>query len=215
MIGPARLGELTAQRRTLVSVASYDRHARAYQQAHRRARPLADARWFAQLAGQGALVLDVGCGPASDLRLLRDQGLKPLGVDLSFGALTEARLLMPRHPLVQAPYERLPFRIRVFGGLWMSGAFVHLPRAAWRPTFARLLTYLDAGPVYFSCVRGQGDLQPVNDPVLGRIYRSDATEDEIGQLLGSHRLNDVRVQARPDLLPERNRTWVVGRGWLR
>jgi SAM-dependent methyltransferase len=73
-------------------------------------RPVADVRRFADVRQRDDLVLDAGCGPANDLRLLRDAGVHPVGVDLSLGALREARMLLPRHPLVQAPLQDLPFR---------------------------------------------------------------------------------------------------------
>jgi hypothetical protein len=60
--------------------------------------------------------------------------------------------------VVQTPLHDLPFRPRCFGGLWLSGTFTHLPRAAWRPTFAALLAFLDSGPVYLSGYRGNDDL---------------------------------------------------------
>lgn len=195
--------------RTLTSIAAYDDRAVEYQRSLRHRRPIQDVRRFAKLAERGALVLDVGCGPASDLRALVDAGLHPVGVDLAMGSLHEARTLLPRHPLVRAPFERLPFEPRSFGGLWMSASFIHLPRAQWRDTFADLLGYLDRGPVYFSCIRGTRDLEPVEDPVLGPLFRSDATEDEVEALFTSHGLRDVQIELRPDPVLDRKRPWVV------
>jgi SAM-dependent methyltransferase len=200
--------------RTLASVAAYDRHAGAYQVSLRLKRPVADVRRFAAFAQRDDLVLDAGCGPANDLRLLRDAGVHPVGLDLSMGSLTEARMLLPRHPLVRAPLDDPPFRRRSFGGLWLSSAFTHLPRAAWRPTFARLLSLLDGGPVYLSCLRGSADLEPVDDPVLGPVYVSSATETEIEALFTSHGLTDVTVEVRPDPIVDRRRPWVVALGRL-
>jgi SAM-dependent methyltransferase len=200
--------------RTLASVAAYDQHARAYQESLRLRRPVADVRRFAAFARRGDLVLDAGCGPANDLRLLRDARLHPVGVDLALGALQEARLLLPRHPLVQAPLHRLPFRPRSFGGLWLSGAFTHLPRAAWRPTFASLLPYLARGPVYLSCFRGTQDLVPLDDPVLGEVFVSGAVEAEVQALFSSHGLRDVSIEVRPDPVVDRRRLWVVALGRL-
>lgn len=198
--------------RTAASIAAYDEHARAYQEQLRRRRPLRDVIRFAALAPKGALVLDAACGPANDLRALSDVGLKPVGVDLSFGALQEARLLLPKHPLVRAPLDRLPFRERAFRGLWLSAAFVHLPRSEWRSTLANLLRYVGRGPVYFSCIRGTADLAPVDDPVLGRVYRTDASEQQVDSLLASPGLRDIQVELRPDPLVDRKRPWVVGFG---
>ncbi len=200
--------------RTLRSVAAYDEHARAYQESLRLKRPVADVRRFAAFATKGDLVLDAGCGPANDLRLLRDAGVHPVGLDLSAGALLEARMLLPRHPLVRARYDTLPFRPRSFGGLWLSGAFTHLPRAAWRDTFAGLLDMVARGPIYLSCLRGTGDLRALVDPVLGEVDVSEATEVEIERLLTSNGLRDVTVEVRPDPILDRRRLWVVALGRL-
>ncbi len=205
---------LTLDERTLKSVAAYDAHAREYQETLRRRRPVADVRRFAAFTTRGDLVLDAGCGPANDLRLLRDVGVHPVGVDLSMGALTEARMLLPRHPLVRAPLHDLPFRPRVFGGLWLSGSFNHLPRDQWRETLDSLMRLLARGPVYFSCVRGTDDLAEVDEPIIGRVYRSDATEDEVEALLAAHGLKDLQVEVRPDPLLDRRRPLVVALGHL-
>ena len=198
--------------RTRTSIAAYDEHAQAYQRAFRLKRPVADARRFGDLAERGALVLDAGCGPGTDLRVLADLGVHPVGLDLSMGALRHARVLLPRHPLVLAPMEDPPLKSRSFGGLWLSSAFTHLPRAQWRQTLATLLGLLDTGPVYFSCYRGTADLEPVDDQVLGPIHRSQATEDEVEALLTSHGLVDVSVEVRPDPIVDRRRPWVVALG---
>lgn len=198
--------------RTRVSVAAYDAHAAEYQSALRLKRPVVDVRRFADMAERDTLVLDAGCGPASDLRLLRDAGVHPVGVDLALGALREARMLLPRHPLVQAPIQDLPFKPRSFGGLWLSGALTNLPRGAWRAVFASLLELLDGGPVYLSCYQGTRDLAEVDDPILGRLHISEAAEQEIDALFASHGLTEVSVEIRPDPILDRRRPWVVALG---
>ena len=200
--------------RTRRSVAAYDEHARDYQLSLRLKRPVADVRRFAAFARRDDLVLDVGCGPANDLRLLRDAGVHPVGVDLSMGALYEARMLLPRHPLVRAPLDDLPFRPRSFGGLWISGGFAHIPRGRWRSTFAALVELLDHGPVYFSCYRGNADLAPLDDPTLGEVFVSEALEPEVEALLASHGVTDLTVEVRPDPILDRRRPWVVALGRL-
>ncbi len=198
--------------RTSEAIALYDKHATEYQEALRRKRPVADLRRFAALTQRDDLVLDAGCGPASDLRLLRDAGVHPVGVDLSRGALTEARMLLPRHPLVVAPLQRLPFRPRSFGGLWLSGSFNHLRRDEWAPTMASLMRLLDRGPVYFSCIQGNRDLAPVEDPILGRVHRTDATEADVEAMMSAQGLRDLQVDLRPDPLLGKRRPWVVALG---
>ena len=200
--------------RTVASVDAYDRHARAYQESLRLKRPVADVRRFAAFARRDDLVLDGGCGPANDLRLLRDAGVHPVGVDLSLGALREARMLLPRHPLVRASLHDLPFRARSFGGLWLSGGFTHLPRTDWRVVFGGLIDLLARGPVYFSCYRGSFDLERHEDPVLGEVFASGATTSEVRSLFVAHGLKDITVEVRPDPILDRRRPWVVALGNL-
>jgi len=197
------------------SIAAYGPAARAYREQVRLRRPVADVRRFATLARRDDLVLDVGCGPANDLRLLRDAGLHPVGIDLSDGALTEARTLLPRHPLVLADFAEPPFLDRSFGGLWMSGAFAHLQRSRWSDVMARLVRLVAAGPVYFTCHRGEADLAPFQDPLLGTVHVSAASEDEVARMLGSLGVVDLAVDVRPDLRFDRRVPWVVALGRLK
>jgi len=195
--------------RTRSSLAAYDANAREWQEAFRMKRPVTEARRFAEYAGRGALIADVGCGPGSDLRLLTDVGLHPIGIDASQGALDFARLLLPRHPLILSPFQDLPFDDDTFDGLWLSSAFTHLPRADWPSVFAHVMSKRRAGPVYFSCYRGTADMEEVQDPILGTIHRSQATEDEVERMLSAHGLLDVRIDVRGDPIVDRRRPWVV------
>jgi SAM-dependent methyltransferase len=198
--------------RTRHAIAAYGPVAREYREQVRLRRPVADVRRFAAFARRDDLVLDVGCGPANDLRVLRDAGLHPVGIDLSLGALTEARVLLPRHPLVFADFEDPPFIDRSFAGLWMSGAFAHLQRDRWRDVLSRLLRLVGSGPVYFTCHRGQADLERFNDPLLGEVHVSAAMEDEVAALLRSLGVTDLSVDVRPDLRLDRQVPWVVALG---
>ncbi len=55
--------------------------------------------------GPGSLVADLACGTGDFCRELADQGLRPVGFDLSFGMLANARTAAP---LAQADALRLP-----------------------------------------------------------------------------------------------------------
>lgn len=202
----------TIDARTMAAVRAYDEFATEHQFAYRRRRPTADVHRFAAWAEKGTLVLDAGCGPASDMRLLRDAGMHAVGVDLSLGALKVARMLLPRDPLIQAPLHDLPFRPSSFGGLWMSGTLNHLPRAQWQSTLDQLFSLLSAGPVYFSCLRGNADMRKTDDPVLGPVHVSCATEEEVGAMMASRGVRDLQVELRPDPLLDRKRPWVVALG---
>lgn len=201
--------------RLVASVDAYDEHARAYQQSYRRRRPTADVHRFAAMANKGDLVLDAGCGPASDMRLLRDAGLHAVGVDLSKGNLEVARMLLPRDPLVRARYDMLPFKPRSFNGLWLSGSLDHTPRDQWETVLDTFFGLLAGGPVYFQCVRGNADMAKVEHPVLGTISRSSAGEREVGQMLAARGVYDLSVELRPAPLLDRRQPMVVALGRVR
>lgn len=201
--------------RTRRAIAAYGPVAHRYRDEVRLRRPVADARRFAAFARRDDLVLDVGCGPANDLRMLRDAGLHPVGIDLSAGVLTEARTLLPRHPLVMADLTDPPFVDRSFHGLWMSGALTNLARDRWVPVLTRLFRLLAHGPVYFTCLRGDADLQPFRDPLLGEVAVSAAPEDEVERMLSALGVVDLTVDVRPDVRFDRRVPAVVALGRLR
>src|SRR5688572_10751335 len=98
-----------AEQRIDRTVAAYDAAAVEYQEAWRQRRPLDAIRKFSALVGRGGRVLDVACGPALDVRLLRDAGLKVVGGDRSHESMRLARTLFPKGALARWDYRRLPF----------------------------------------------------------------------------------------------------------
>jgi demethylmenaquinone methyltransferase/2-methoxy-6-polyprenyl-1,4-benzoquinol methylase len=81
----------------------------------------------------GSTVLDIACGTGDLCRGLADLGLRPIGVDMSFGMLAAART---GAPLVQADALRMPVADRAVDGVTCGFAlrnFRELP-----PFFAEL-----------------------------------------------------------------------------
>ena len=191
--------------RTRASIEAYDDVAADYQLQLRTHRPMTDVKRFARDLTRGTVVLDAGCGPANDIRLLRDRGLHVIGLDLSAGALDHARLLLPRDGLVRGPLEDPPFADDSFGGLWCNGGLNHTPRDRWRAVFTGLMRTLEQGPVMLSCYRGTVDMVEVNDDLLGTIHVSAITEDEVVTMFEERGLVDIRVEVRPDPLHGRRR----------
>jgi SAM-dependent methyltransferase len=70
-------------------------------------------------------VLDVGCGAGHDLILLRDSGLRTVGIDLSSTMVrTAARRSVS--PLIQAAGERLPLRDCSLAGCRIERLLIHV-----------------------------------------------------------------------------------------
>jgi len=82
----------------------------------------------------GEWILDVGCGNARDLRVFAARHMRPVGVDFSFGMLTDAKCELRRRgqsvALVQAEGARLPFRSCSFDKVVCSEVIEHVPAAA-------------------------------------------------------------------------------------
>ena len=62
----------------------------------------------------GALVLDLGCGPGGTLAVLRDEGLRPLGLDMSAAFLAEAK---ESGPALRADMAAPPIREGALDGI--------------------------------------------------------------------------------------------------
>jgi hypothetical protein len=170
-------------------------------------------RRFGAFARRGDLVLDAGCGPANDLRLLRDAGVHPVGVDLSLGALREARMLLPRHPLVRRRCTTCRSGSARSGG---CGCRVRSPTCRAPPGghLRRPAALPRRGPVYLSCYRGTQDLDPVDDPCSARCSSPEAVEAEVESLLASHGLRGPHRRGATGSDPRPSRPWVVALGRL-
>ncbi|MGB6839101.1 MAG: class I SAM-dependent methyltransferase [Microgenomates group bacterium] len=83
---------------------------------------------FVEVVSKGETVLDAGCAAGRDCRLLKDRGLKPVGLDLSKGLLEVAR---KKHPDIKFQYGNmleLPFENGSFGGVWAHASLLHFEK---------------------------------------------------------------------------------------
>lgn len=196
------------------TVAAYDAAAAAYQEAWRQRRPLDAIRKFGALVGRGGRVIDVACGPALDVRLLRDQGLKVVAGDRSHEVMRLARTLFPKGSLAQWDYRRLPFDDGVFDGVWAPAALQHMPRALIRRTLGEWCRVQRRGPIFITFREGGQDLGPVQDPPAGTVWATSVTGDQLRALLLDAGYGEVEVETRPDLAGAPDVTWVYGWGRL-
>jgi ubiquinone/menaquinone biosynthesis C-methylase UbiE len=199
-------------RRLDETVSVYDAVADDYHLRWRAHRPLDAARKFAALARRGAVVLDPACGPALDIRLLRDAGLKVVAGDLSHEAMKVGKLMFPKGSLARWDLRRLPFLDEVFGGVWAPAALQHLARAELVPALAELRRVQRAGPIFLTFREGSGDLVAAEDPPAGSVYITSLQTDELKTLLAGAGYREIEVEPRPDPLGRREVTWLYGWG---
>ena len=203
-----------AEDRIARTVAAYDDAAAEYQEEWRQRRPLDAIRKFGALAGRGARVLDVACGPALDVRLLRDAGLKVVGGDRSHESMRLARTLFPKGALARWDYRRLPFPDGVFDGIWAPAALHHMPRAQIRKTLAEWRRVQRQGPIFVTFREGEQDLGAIEDPPVGTVFATSVSGDQLRALLLDAGYTEVEVESRPDLGGNADVTWLYGWGRL-
>jgi ubiquinone/menaquinone biosynthesis C-methylase UbiE len=207
-----RINEAGVDPRTQESIAAFDRAAQKYHEVWKEHRPLDAVRTFGALAGRGARVLDVACGPALDVRVLRDQGLVVYAGDRGEELMRIGHMLFPKRPLARWDFRRLPFADGTFEGIWAPAALQHLPRREMRSALSELRRVHGRGPIFVSFREGQGDLELVDEPGVGSVYITTVTPVELKTLLLDQRYEQVEIQHRPDPLGRTDITWVYGWG---
>jgi SAM-dependent methyltransferase len=102
----------------------------------------------------GGVVADVGCGPGRDVALLRTQGFRVIGIDLSLGQLRANGL----PGVVQADMLQLPLRAGSADAIWCQAALLHIPRTAVPAVLAEFARAVrTGGEVYLCVLEGDGE----------------------------------------------------------
>jgi SAM-dependent methyltransferase len=109
---------------------------------------------------RGARVADIGCGPGHHTRLLRAQGFRASGFDLSWGMLSSQGV----PGVAQADMRALPIATGSLDAVWCVAALLHIPRPdvpVVLSEFARVLR--PGGELTTSLAEGDGELwEPVS-----------------------------------------------------
>lgn len=102
----------------------------------------------------GGVIVDVGCGPGRDLALLRQQGFRAVGIDLSIGQLRTGSVPCA----VQADMRWLPLRAGSADAIWCRAALLHIPRRAVPVVLAEFARVMrPGGELYLSVAEGDGE----------------------------------------------------------
>jgi len=205
--GPAPVAPMVEG--TRASIATYGAAAHATMADRRDARPVESARAFARIAGRDAWVLDAAAGPATDVRLLCDVGLRPVAGDASESAIRACAHLFPKRPLACWDVRNLPFPAATFAGIWAPAALQHLPRQQLRAAFGELRRVHAAGPIMVSFREGGTDLAPVVDHPAGQVYATALQMHELRALLADQGYQKIDVSRHSDSRL-RGVTWVSG-----
>lgn len=104
-------------------------------------------------AVDGSRLLDIGCGPGSDLDTFVDADFSVTGLDITRSFLGEAAARHENADVVQADMRYLPFELNSFDGIWASASFHHVPRADGIATLRECRRVLEPGGQLFVSVK--------------------------------------------------------------
>ncbi|QSX01102.1 class I SAM-dependent methyltransferase [Haloterrigena alkaliphila] len=146
----------------------------------------------------GKRILDIGCGPGSDLATFTSRGYEVVGLDVVSAFLQVVDRNTSESAVVQGDMRQIPFQDASFDGVWSSASFLHIPRSDAIPTlqeFQRILC--DTGVIFLSAKRAPADTDPVDDR-----YFEYYDADEIRQMLSAAGFGQIAV--------ETESIWVTG-----
>ena len=85
-------------------------------------------RKFIREIPKGSLILDLGCGPAQDMRYLLRRGYTVVGIDGVWPFLSWARAKSKGNLLIQGNLQALPILPHRFEGIWAAASLIHLKK---------------------------------------------------------------------------------------
>jgi SAM-dependent methyltransferase len=99
--------------------------------------------------GEGALVLDAGCGTGLPLaRLLRQHGCRPIGLDSSAAMIARFGRNLPGVPAVRARLQACPIADRTLHAVVAWGVMFHLDHREQREAVAEVSRVLRPGGLF-------------------------------------------------------------------
>ncbi|ELY84643.1 class I SAM-dependent methyltransferase [Natrinema altunense] len=150
--------------------------------------------FFDALAGDR--LLDVGCGPGSDLSTFESAGYDTVGLDLTSAFLQAACEREPTASLVRGDMRDLPFDDAAFDGLWSSASFLHVPRSDAIATLREFRRVLRPDGIAFLLIKRAPTTAGESRDRHFEYYRADAIRSIV---------EDVRFEP---LLVETEENWV-------
>lgn len=195
---------MDARRLCALVQSGYDRLAPKYAEEFRAEleRKPFDREWldaFAARLPRGALVADLGCGPAHVGAYLARHGLSVLGLDLSHRMLVEARSDNPGIGMICLDLRALPIAGGRLAGAVAFYSLIHLLEDGMDAAFAELARALAPGaPLLVAMHGGSGHIQV--DQMLGEPVPMYATLVSLGDLaVRAERagFTVLRAEARP------------------
>ena len=163
--------------------AGYDSCAEEYDQARRgEANPELDM--IMSRLGDGARVLDIGCGAGIPISRTLAERFAVVGVDISGEMIGRAGTNVPRAELIQGDIMTLDFSPGRFDAIVSFYAVFHLPREEHPELFRRIHSWLKPGGYLLATVASRNEAPYTEDDFFGvSMYWSNFSLEEYREIL--------------------------------
>jgi len=170
---------------------------------------LAVLKTFAAGLRPGASVCDIGCGPCAHVaRILADQGLDVVGIDLSPNCVALARREQPSLRFETMDMAAMAFADGSFDGLVVYYALHYRPKSTLPPVFREFARVLRAGGCILVVAKEGVGEGWVDDPmgIAGEVFWAVFSPDELRELCvnaGFREVSSAVREALPGEIPVR------------
>src|SRR3989344_7352971 len=156
---------------------------------------------FAKLVGKGAKVLDLGCASGYQSQLLKDLGLKVVGLDLSPKMIAAAKKLVPKAKFLVGDMTEMDFADRSFDGVYARASLLHIPKNLIPKVLTSVNIILKNGGHFYLALKegnGEGEIEDNRHGIKVHRFFSFFRKQEIIDLLEDtgFRVEDVTFHQR-------------------
>lgn len=113
-------------------------------------------------------VVEIGCGPATDGKYLKDLGMNPVSIDFSHSMLAIAKELNLKSKLAQMDAYNMGFPDNSFDGFWATASLLHLENT--QKALKEIVRVTKDHGVGFISVK-DGNEEPGIDPKTGYFFK--------------------------------------------
>lgn len=147
-----------------------------------------DLKVFSTLVKEkkGKVVLDLGCGSGVQTKMLLDEGLEVLGLDISRNMIEQAKKKAPKAKYIVGDMTKLTFRANSFDGVWARASLLHIPKQKVETVLKNIAKVLKPqGIFYLALKEGEGEREIEQERYGRKVNRffSFFQEEEIAKLI--------------------------------
>lgn len=155
-------------------------------------------------------VLEIGCGPGRDARILVDLGCTVTGIDFSKAFIKKATAVVPEATFLEMDMRELAFPKESFDGVWASASLLHMQKTDIASVISNIYSVLKPGGIfYMSLKEGTGSLDEPDDRLDGaKRFFHFYTKEDVEAYLSDAGFSILEVYVEKSDNIKRNLTWI-------